>query len=143
INDVIHQYKKAESNLAKTFIINSSVEKLFMHLDSLKFMQVINNLISNAIKFTPDNGVIEIEIQDLNQHALIVVRDNGIGIPADMHPYLFDKFTRARRAGLRGEEPVGLGMSIIKTIVELHKGKIWFTSKENEGSSFYIEMPKD
>lgn len=142
INDVVHQYKKSEANIAKTFIINSSTEKLYMQLDSLKFMQVINNLISNAIKFTPDNGVIEIEIRDLNEQALIIVRDNGIGIPEDLHPYLFDKFTRARRSGLRGEEPVGLGMSVIKTIIELHRGKIWFTSNENEGSSFYIEIPK-
>nr|WP_213490187.1 PAS domain-containing sensor histidine kinase [Mucilaginibacter sp. Bleaf8] len=142
INDVVQNYKKHEDDLAKTFTLHSTVPKLYIAIDSLKFMQVINNLISNAIKFTPDNGVIELTIQDLQRSALIMVRDNGIGIPANMHPYLFERFTRARRNGLHGEEPVGLGMSIIKTIVELHGGKIWFESQEGEGSTFYIEIPK-
>jgi two-component system sensor histidine kinase VicK len=57
-----------------------------------------------------------------------------------MQPYLFDKFTKARRPGLKGEESVGLGMFIIKTIVELHEGKIWFESKENKGTTFFIEI---
>ncbi|WP_158825976.1 PAS domain-containing sensor histidine kinase [Mucilaginibacter lacusdianchii] len=142
INDVIQNYKRHEDNLAKTFILNTTTEKLYLYVDTLKFMQVVNNLISNAIKFTPDNGVIEIEIQDLKDTAVIMVRDNGIGIPEDVQPYLFDKFTRARRNGLRGEQPVGLGMSIIKTIVDLHNGKISFKSNEGEGSAFYIEIPK-
>ncbi|MDB5120333.1 MAG: phosphate regulon sensor protein PhoR [Sphingobacteriales bacterium] len=105
-------------------------------------MQVINNLISNAIKFTADDGVIEVDIKDQQQTVMIAVRDNGIGISEDMHPYLFDRFTKAIRTGLRGEEPVGLGMSIIKTIIELHNGTIYFESKENEGSIFFIETPK-
>jgi two-component system sensor histidine kinase VicK len=142
INDVIQHYKRYEGNLAKTFVLNTAAEKLYLNLDTLKFMQVINNLVSNAIKFTPDNGVIEIDIQDLKDSALIAIRDNGIGIPQDTQPYLFDKFTRARRSGLRGEQSVGLGMSIIKTIVELHGGKITFESREGEGSTFYIEIPK-
>jgi two-component system sensor histidine kinase VicK len=71
------------------------------------------------------------------------VADNGIGIPLSMQAGLFEKFTRARRPGIRGEESVGLGMSIIKTIVEWHGGRIWFESKENEGSTFFVEIPKE
>jgi two-component system sensor histidine kinase VicK len=56
---------------------------------------------------------------------------------------LFEKFTRARRPGIRGEESVGLGMSIIKTIVEWHGGKIWFESREHQGSTFFVEIPKE
>jgi two-component system sensor histidine kinase VicK len=142
IQDVIDNYKRSEENIAKVFIINSTDEKLYVHIDSLKLMQVINNLISNAIKFTPDNGVIEVNIRNQQNTVLIMVSDNGIGIPKDMHPYLFDKFTKARRPGLKGEEPVGLGMSIIKTLIELHGGKITFESEEGVGSRFFIEIPK-
>jgi two-component system sensor histidine kinase VicK len=59
-----------------------------------------------------------------------------------MHRVLFDKFTEASRLGLRGESSVGLGMSIIKNIVELHDGRIWFTSEVNKGTTFFIELPK-
>lgn len=142
VNDVIQNYKRSEENIAKTFILNSTHDKLYVEVDSLKFMQVINNLISNALKFTPDNGLIEIDIRDQHKTVLIIVSDNGIGIPKAMQPYLFDKFTRARRRGLRGEEPTGLGMSIIKFLIELHNGKISFESEEGIGSKFYIEIPK-
>jgi two-component system sensor histidine kinase VicK len=142
INDVIQNYKRSEGNISKTFVFTSTHDKLYIHLDSLKFMQAINNLISNAIKFTPDNGVIEVDLKDQEDTVLITIKDDGIGIPQDVQPFLFDKFTRARRTGLRGEEPVGLGMSIIKTLVELHEGHIWFNSEENKGSTFYVEIPK-
>jgi two-component system sensor histidine kinase VicK len=142
INDVIEQYKKSAEILSKTFMLNSSHEKLFMQIDSLKLMQVINNLISNAIKFTAENGIIEVDIQDQDTMVQIVVRDNGIGIPENLQPYLFDKFTRARRPGLNGEDTTGLGMSIIKTLVEYHGGTIRLESKENEGSAFFITIPK-
>lgn len=142
INDVINYYKSSSEVLSKTFRINSNKDKLFMQIDSLKLMQVMNNLISNAIKFTPENGVIEVEIEDKQASVQIVVRDNGIGIPEELQPYLYDKFTRARRRGLNGEDAVGLGMSIIKTIIELHGGNIRLESKENEGSAFFITIPK-
>jgi two-component system sensor histidine kinase VicK len=74
---------------------------------------------------------------------LITIQDNGIRIPAHLQEGLFEKFTKARRPGLRGEESVGLGMSIIKTIVEWHQGKIYFESEENKGSTFYIELPRE
>lgn len=142
INDVIEQYKKASEILSKTFVITSTHEKLFMQIDSLKLMQVMNNLISNAIKFTAENGIIEVDIQDQGNSVQIAVRDNGVGIPENLQPYLYDKFTKARRPGLNGEETVGLGMSIIKTLVELHGGTISLESQENAGSAFYINIPK-
>lgn len=142
INDVIQNYKRSEDVLLKTFVLTSSAGNIYLEIDSLKFIQVINNLISNAIKFTYDNGIITVDIKDQGDHVLITVSDNGIGIPEHLQLYLFDKFTRARRTGLRGEEPVGLGMSIIKTIVEMHGGRIWFDSRENQGTNFYIALPK-
>jgi len=142
IKDVIGFYKYSELNLYRNFDFVCEDEKLYAMIDSMKLMQVINNLISNAIKFTPVNGIIKIELEDRGNTALICVSDNGIGIPAHLQPYLFERFSIAMREGLHGEDSWGLGMSIIKTIVELHHGKIWFNSVEHEGSTFFIEIPK-
>ncbi len=140
INEVVENYRNAQENLSKVFELTYSQERIFSQIDSMKFMQVINNLLSNAIKFTRDNGVIRIHVGKKKSTIVVSVIDNGVGIPKEDQPFLFDKFTKARRPGLKGEESVGLGMSIIKTIVELHDGKIWFESEVNRGSSFYIQL---
>lgn len=143
VKHVIEQYKDGENHIQKDIRFTSSSDKIYIHIDETKFMQVINNLFSNAIKFTHDNGVISIDLSEQETSVLVTVKDNGIGIPARYHDELFEKFTRARREGLRGEPSTGLGMYIIKTIVEWHKGKIWFKSEENVGSTFFIEIPKE
>ena len=143
IGQSLEQYKASERNLAKTFDFAASDEEIFAEIDEYKFNQVLNNLISNAIKFTHDDGSIIIRIEERKKAALISLADNGIGIPARYHKNLFEKFTKARRPGLKGEPSVGLGMSIIKTIVEWHKGKIWFESEVDKGTTFYIEVPKE
>jgi two-component system sensor histidine kinase VicK len=89
LNDVVENYKKSAKSLGKKFTLTSSVEKLYIKVDNLKLMQVFNNLLSNAIKFTRDDGLIEIDISDKRTHILIIVRDNGIGIPMHCsHSYL-------------------------------------------------------
>lgn len=143
INEVVENYRNSQDKLAKVFKITSSDPAVFAHVDSMKFMQIINNLVSNAMKFTGENGLIHIHVEKKEKTSVISVYDNGIGIPKDLQPFLFDRFTKARRPGLKGEESVGLGMSIIKTMVEMHKGKIWFESEENKGSTFYIEIGID
>lgn len=99
-------------------------------------------MISNAIKFASDGGEITLRIEEQEEHVLFTVEDNGVGIPAHLQEGLFEKFPKARRPGLKGEPSTGLGMSIIKTIVEWHNGRIWFESEENKGAIFYIELPK-
>jgi two-component system sensor histidine kinase VicK len=143
IGMVLDNYKQGEGVIPKTFQFSASREKIFLYVDDLKFMQVINNLISNAIKFTPDGGMIKTDIEDQGETVLITIQDYGIDIPAHLQEGLFEKFTKARRPGLKGEKSTGLGMSIIKTIVEWHGGKIWFESQENKGSTFFIQIPKE
>jgi len=143
IRNIIEQYREGEAHIKKEFSFTLSSDKIFVYIDENKFMQVINNLFSNAIKFTHDNGVIAIDLSEREDTVLITVKDNGNGIPRKYQDELFDKFTRARREGIRGEPSTGLGMSIIKTIVEWHSGKIWFESEENVGTTFYIELPKE
>jgi two-component system, OmpR family, sensor histidine kinase VicK len=140
--EVMESYQDTQQLTGKTFHFLPASEKLYLELDDTKFMQVINNLLSNAIKFTPDGGEITVTLEEKDDKVLIQVADTGIGIPEKYHNTLFDKFTRARRTGIKGEPSVGLGMSIIKTIVEWHQGKIWFESQENKGTTFFIEVPK-
>jgi two-component system sensor histidine kinase VicK len=139
---LMDEYQSNAASLQKHFKLHVSEEKIYVELDEDKFFQIINNLISNALKFTKDYGTISIHLEDHTSWVVISIADNGIGIPEEMHKELFEEFTPARRRGLKGEQSHGLGMSIIKTIVEWHQGKIWFESKENEGTTFFIEIPK-
>lgn len=138
----VQQYQESERRINKVFHLSASSDSIFIELDENKFMQSINNLISNAIKFTPDGGIITVSLEEEEEAVLFKVADNGIGIPEKYHVTLFEKFTNARRPGIKGEPSVGLGMSIIKTIVEWHHGKIWFESEVNKGTTFYISLPK-
>jgi two-component system sensor histidine kinase VicK len=140
--DSMEEYQFKQQMLNKTFTFQPATESIYMEVDDNKFMQVVNNLISNALKFTPDGGEISVALEEKAASVLITVADTGVGIPEKYHATLFEKFTQARRSGIKGEPSVGLGMSIIKTIVEWHQGKIWFESEVNKGTTFYIEIPK-
>ena len=137
----LEDYLQHEGELKKTIRFVHEEDQIFAIVDDYKFMQVINNLLSNALKFTPDGGTIEVRLRKIHDLVHVEVADTGIGIPDEFHSTLFDKFSKARRAGLKGETSVGLGMSIIKTIIDWHKGKIWFESKVGVGTTFYIEIP--
>ena len=110
------------------------------HTESL--LRVLNNLLSNAIKFTPQKGEITVEVQaEGTDQVAIIVSDSGIGIPSDQLLILFERFTRTSRPGTAGEPGTGLGMSIVKQFVELHRGQISVTSKPVEGSRFRVTLP--
>lgn len=135
-------YFAMQQVLLVQFSCHSNKNSVFVEIDEDKFMQVINNLISNSLKFTPEGGKIDIYIKENKREVLISVADTGIGIPEKYHATLFDKFSDARRSGLKGEQSTGLGMSIIKTIVEWHDGRIWFESEVGKGTTFFIQLPK-
>jgi signal transduction histidine kinase len=106
-----------------------------------KMWRVINNLIVNAIKFSHNGGEIRVSVTADKNSARIAVADNGIGIPKDQEDVIFEMFTPAKKVGTDGEQPFGLGLSISKRIMDMHYGRIWFESKVNEGTTFYIEVP--
>ncbi len=139
--EMVEQYKQTEEVAKVTFNFSATKKTIIIDIDEAKLMQALNNLISNALKFTPANGNIEISVMEEKDTVLFTIADNGIGIPEDLHATLFDKFSLARRPGLHGEASTGLGMSIIKTIIEWHHGEIWFESKEHVGTSFYVRLP--
>jgi len=123
------------------FTFGSAYIPLYAEVNKEKFHRVMDNLISNAIKFSKENDKIEIYLDKENNLATIEVKDHGLGIPKDMIPHLFDRFSKAGRAGLRGEQSTGLGLSIVKQIIERHKGKIEVKSEEGKGSIFKISLP--
>ena len=131
--------KDNKKNIEIDFLkINYSIS---VNLNLDKFPRVIENLVTNAIKFTNENGVLKLSISTTHSHVLLKLEDNGIGIPVRLQKKVFDKFTSAGRRGTAGEKSLGIGMSITKRIVELHGGKIWFISNEGDGTTFYVELP--
>lgn len=108
-----------------------------------KIWRVISNLITNAIKFSPNGARIQVLMEVKPDKVQIRVKDQGIGIPEDMKDKIFDMFTISRRAGTAGEQSFGLGLSISRQIVEAHGGTIWCESAPGNGSTFYIELPME
>lgn len=117
-------------------------EPVYALLDVNKFTQVLINLVSNALKFTPDGGRVAVRVAPSPGGVRIDVSDTGVGIPVDLQPHLFDAFTQARRPGLRGEPTTGLGLALCKTIVEWHHGTLSVASTEGEGTTFTVEIPQ-
>jgi len=141
LRTTIEEYERSEQHMHLHFSFRPAEQPIYVSFDVNKLQQVVNNLVSNAIKFTPDGGSIAVSIEHRGDYALLTVTDTGIGIPANLQEVLFEKFTKARRPGLRGERSTGLGMSVIKTIMDLHKGRIWLESAEGQGTTFYLELP--
>lgn len=106
-----------------------------------KIWRVMSNLISNAIKFSPQGTTIFIEMEEKPSSILIKVKDNGIGIPQELADKLFNMDTEVQREGTNGEKSLGLGLAISKQIVEAHNGSIWFESLPNFGTTFFVELP--
>ena len=132
---------KIHNETRNVITFNSTYIPLYVEINKEKFHRVMDNLISNALKFSKENDKVEIQLDKENKMAIVEIKDHGLGIPKDMLPHLFDRFSKAGRTGLRGEQSTGLGLSIVKQIVERHKGKIEVSSVENQGSTFTIKLP--
>ena len=132
---------KVQRNARNNLVLIGSKNQLFAEINAEKFQRVIDNLITNALKFSKENGKIDIYLSEKDNQAVIEVRDYGVGIPADILPFIFERFSKARRPGVRGEQSTGLGLSIAKQIIENHKGTIEVTSEERKGSTFTIRLP--
>jgi two-component system sensor histidine kinase VicK len=141
IHQAMDVYMLSQKNIKRHITFTHSHDNIFAQIDSMKFLQVINNLVSNAIKFTHDDGHIKVHVESLEKTFLVTVQDDGIGIPKKLHPILFNKYTNAGRTATAGEESVGLGMWIVKTLTEAHRGTVWFESEVKKGSKFYVEIP--
>jgi two-component system, OmpR family, sensor histidine kinase MtrB len=113
---------------------------VLLYCDALRIEQVLNNLVSNAIKYSPKGGPVEIVLQDFAGEAVISVTDHGLGIPSDQRHHIFEPFRRARLT--KDHIPgIGLGLSVARRIVEAHQGQLDVRSELGKGSTFYVHLP--
>jgi signal transduction histidine kinase len=103
--------------------------------------RMVVNLIDNAIKYTPEGGLVSVTLEQKDGAAHVVVADNGIGIPADALPHVFDRFYRGDKARPRDVGGTGLGLAIVKRVTEAHGGTVTAESKPGVGSKFTVVLP--
>ncbi|MGF3067289.1 ATP-binding protein [Facklamia sp. P12945] len=116
-------------------------KEIYVEIDQDRITQVIDNLMNNAMKYSPDGSKIIVTLADYRDHVVFSVKDSGLGIPQKDLPYLFDRFYRVDKARSRQQGGTGLGLAISKEVIELHGGKIWVKSEENKGSIFLFSLP--
>jgi signal transduction histidine kinase len=121
----------------------SLLESVNASINEMAFGQIMSNLLSNAIKFTPSGGEIVVcaERASTGEDVLISVADTGIGIPAEAHEFIFDRFVQLDGSTSRQYEGVGLGLSVVKSLVEAHGGGVWVESAPGEGATFFFTLP--
>lgn len=124
-----------------TLKFNSRENDILAYIDKDKIEKVITNILSNAFKFTPEGGRIEVEATKEEEYVNVRISDTGIGIPADKIPRIFDRFYQVNASHTREQEGTGIGLSLTKELVELHKGKIGVESTEGKGTTFVIRIP--
>jgi len=132
---------KIQKDLKNNIVLKSSVNPIHAGINNEKFQRVLDNLISNAMKFSKEKDNIELHLDQQGDKLTVKVKDHGLGIPKDMIPHIFERFSKAGRTGLKGEQSTGLGLSIVKQIVQSHKGTIVVESEEGKGTTFVIELP--
>ncbi|MBL8132230.1 MAG: CHASE2 domain-containing protein [Anaerolineae bacterium] len=114
----------------------------FMMAEPIQLGQAVSNLLNNAAKYTPDGGRIVLHARMEGAARLrIAVQDNGLGIPKEAQPGLFTEFYRVQHGAAADRQGTGLGLSLVKTIVEAHQGRVWLESDEGKGSTFFMELP--
>lgn len=133
--------QKWRANTKREFVFVPTETETFAQINSSKLERVIDNLISNGLKFSAEDTPIEIRVNQFKSRIMITVTDFGIGIPAQLQAYIFNQFSKAGRRGLQGEKSIGLGLHIAKKIIEQHHGELLMSSKENEGTTFTIQLP--
>ncbi|KRM60679.1 two-component sensor histidine kinase [Paucilactobacillus vaccinostercus DSM 20634] len=134
---------KNEEEPSKKYSIDRVFTKkdLWVEIDTDKFTQVVDNLMNNAVKYSPDGGVITARLLETHNHVILSISDQGLGIPRADIPHVFDRFFRVDKARSRKQGGTGLGLAISKEVINFLGGQIWVDSVEGRGSTFYISLP--
>ena len=135
--------KSQDENLKYELIRDYPITSVWIEIDTDKMTQVIDNILNNAIKYSPDGGKITISMKTTDDQMILSISDQGLGIPKQDLPKIFDRFYRVDRARSRAQGGTGLGLAIAKEIIKQHNGFIWAKSEYGKGSTFTIVLPYD
>jgi PAS domain S-box-containing protein len=141
--EVVHDLTLAAKNKAITIIFKAPKQAALLKTDSLIVKEVLANLISNAIKYTPRRGKVTVTVHNQRQWIEFTVEDTGVGIPEQSQDKIFSKFFRAHNVVQKETSGTGLGLYVVRGLVMILHGKIWFKSAEYSGSTFYVALPKN
>ena len=140
--DMIIKNEAADPSQKKYTIVRYFTKKdLWVEIDTDKITQVVDNIMNNAVKYSPDGGVITARLLETHNHVILSISDQGLGIPRKDLGHIFDRFFRVDKARSRKQGGTGLGLAISKEVVNLLGGQIWVDSVEGKGSTFYISLP--
>lgn len=140
--DMIIKNEAADPSQKKYTIVRYFTKKdLWVEIDTDKFTQVVDNIMNNAVKYSPDGGVITARLLETHNHVILSISDQGLGIPRKDLGHIFDRFFRVDKARSRKQGGTGLGLAISKEVVNLLGGQIWVDSVEGKGATFYISLP--
>ncbi|MFS9042463.1 cell wall metabolism sensor histidine kinase VicK [Streptococcus cristatus] len=135
---------KNQDEIKKYEIIRDySITPIWVEIDTDKMTQVIDNIMNNAIKYSPDGGTITVSVRTTDVQLILSISDEGLGIPKQDLPKIFDRFYRVDKARSRAQGGTGLGLAIAKEIIKQHHGFIWAKSEYGKGSTFTIVLPYD
>ncbi len=141
LNKTMMKLKVTAAQKSQTFTFESGIEKMVGYFDHDRIEQVVLNIMSNAIKYTPEYGSVTVELREEDQYAVIAITDTGMGIPMKDIPFVFDRFYRVDKARSREMGGTGLGLSIAREIVESHGGEIDVQSVVDNGTTMTLYLP--
>ncbi|MBN1580647.1 MAG: GAF domain-containing protein [Anaerolineae bacterium] len=134
-------WQKMAHEKQHTFKLDLPEHPTYVFGNAMRLRQIVDNLINNAIKYTPEGGQISVHLAQRGIQVILWVQDSGIGIASEDQPYVFDRFFRVHNEQTFEVEGTGLGLAIAQSIVEKHQGRIWVESELEHGSTFYVTLP--
>lgn len=137
ISEMQKQIKKKNLKISESY--DSKISKI--NVDPKLMRIILQNIISNAVKYTPEKGKVAVILTRKEPNVLIKVTDTGFGIPKAQQPHIFEKLFRADNVREKDTEGTGLGLYLVKSIVDQSGGKVWFESAENKGTTFFVQLP--
>lgn len=143
IDKVVADFEPMAELEGHSLVVDLPDELPLIQADPEKIGLVLSNLLSNAIKFTPEGGSIEVAAQNYLKGILVSVHDNGGGIALEDQGRIFERFYQARTEHIAGHGGMGLGLTIVKQLVELHEGQVWLESEPGHGATFFFTLPQE
>lgn len=141
VEDIVQSVAEYVESKGLELVFDTDIEEKYMAFDADKIERIMLNLISNAIKFTKLSGKVYVNIYDKLDSITITVRDTGIGVPLEKHKEIFERFVQVDKSLSRKREGSGIGLSLVKSLVEMHNGKVYLNKEITQGSEFIIDLP--